>query len=543
VNAKFVPVALKAGLVDHPPDDAEGRLYREIRRSRIEPQGICVVNSAGKVLDWTFWFDDDKSVLAFLDHSLKRYAQFPDARKPVPAERYRKFPSDKLADVEDSAKVPPPVNRHPQGECCPAKPRLQQGTIVARVFGRALDQDGKPLADTLRQEHYVEDRFHLSVAMQERLAKALADAGKDRFRLADDLARLLVSHAFLGILDVNPLGGLNGSKGALKQCEFWAQQVETAGKGPVQIRVEGKSESAGVSSAGRNGDDRLWQHEVKLTWEGLIELKEKRMSQLLLLARGTERFQWGNKVSDLTGQLWTRLPMGHAIDLRCGVRYGIIGEPVPNSETGFTNQAGGLQGLRQEFPDETRKQLVEALGGGLFIVLRDKVQEELRLSDPQKEKLLSQVPDYRQETMNVLEKIQDLEPRKRDKEMQEHRKESEEKLSALLKDLLQPRQQDRLFQLQLQQAGHFALLGENEAFKKLKITDDQRKKFRDVVQQMEKRLQALMKEAQSGVKPEEIFPKVVKLRKEHDGKIEALLTEAQKKHWLELLGKPFDLGD
>ena len=171
------------------------------------------------------------------------------------------------------------------------------------------------------------------------------------------------------------------------------------------------------------------------------------------------------------------------------------------------------------------------------------MQEELKLSKQQKEKLLCQVPDYRQETMNVLEKIQDLEPQKRDKEMQEHRKKSEEKLSALLKDLLQPRQQDRLFQLQLQQAGHFALLGENEAFKKLKITDGQRKEFRDVVKLLEKKVQALIKEAQSGGKSEEILPKVVKLRKEHDGKIEALLTDAQKKHWLELLGKPFDLGD
>ena len=143
-------MALKAGLVDHPPDDAEGRLYREISRSRIEPQGICVVNSLGKVLDWTFWFDDHKSVLAFLDHSLKRYAQFPDARKPVPAERYRKFPSVKLANVEDSGIVPPLVDRHPQGECCPAKPRLQQGTIVARVFGRALDKDGDWGTTTIR---------------------------------------------------------------------------------------------------------------------------------------------------------------------------------------------------------------------------------------------------------------------------------------------------------------------------------------------------------------------------------------------------------
>ena len=93
VNADFVPVALKAGLVNYPPDNDEGRLYREIGRSKILPQGICVVNSAGKVLDWVFMFDDDKSVLAFLDHARKRFAKFPNAKKPFPAERYKKFPS------------------------------------------------------------------------------------------------------------------------------------------------------------------------------------------------------------------------------------------------------------------------------------------------------------------------------------------------------------------------------------------------------------------------------------------------------------------
>src|SRR6202035_5313841 len=113
----------------------EGRLYREIRRSRILPQGICVVNSAGKVLDWVFMFDDDQSVLDFLDRARNRFAMFPDAKKPFPTERYMKFPSQKLADVEDNAKVVPIVERHPEGESCPGKPRVQQGTIIARVFG------------------------------------------------------------------------------------------------------------------------------------------------------------------------------------------------------------------------------------------------------------------------------------------------------------------------------------------------------------------------------------------------------------------------
>jgi hypothetical protein len=43
--------------------------------------------------------------------------------------------------------------------------------------------------------------------------------------------------------------------------------------------------------------------------------------------------------------------------------------------------------------------------------------------------------------------------------------------------------------------------------------------------------------------PREIRPKVMKLRQEHEGKIEAILDDAQKKQWKELLGKPLDLGD
>jgi hypothetical protein len=40
--------------------------------------------------------------------------------------------------------------------------------------------------------HYVEDRFHVPVAMQETVANALADAGTERFRLPDDLPSPLV---------------------------------------------------------------------------------------------------------------------------------------------------------------------------------------------------------------------------------------------------------------------------------------------------------------------------------------------------------------
>jgi hypothetical protein len=36
------------------------------------------------------------------------------------------------------------------------------------------------------------------------------------------------------------------------------------------------------------------------------------------------------------------------------------------------------------------------------------------------------------------------------------------------------------------------------------------------------------------------MPRLMKIRKEHEGKIEALLTDAQKKQWQQMLGKPLN---
>jgi hypothetical protein len=542
VNADFVPVALKAGLVDYPPDNNEGRLYREIARSRILPQGICVVNSAGKVLDWVFMFDDDKSVLAFLDHARKRFAAFRNAKQPFPAERYMKFPSQKLADIEDNGKVVPIAERHAEGESCPGKPRIRQGTIIARVFGRALDKDGEPAADTVRQENYVEDRFTVPLAKQEALAKALATAGAERFKIADDLSRLIVSHAFMGELDVNPSGGINGSKGRCTDCTFWGQKVRTDSNGRVQVHIDGKSEVAGVAGDGQKGEGPPWQHQVKLAWQGFVEMNGNGITQLLLVARGTEKLKRRNKNEESN-----QGPGGHAIfiDLDCGVRYGIIGEPVPAEEASSADEANAPAAAAEpagRIPDQARKQLVEVLGGA-FVVYRDRVWEELKLSEEQKEKLLEKFPDHVRATVKVFEKIKDLKPAEREKEMDEHRRQSDHELSALLKDVLDAKQQERLFQLQLQQAGAFALLGQHEAFLKLEITDEQRKQMMDVVRQMQNKIEALTKEVQSGGKPETIRAEALKIHKQHESRIEALLTDAQKRQWQDMLGKPLDLSD
>ncbi len=197
----------------------------------------------------------------------------------------------------------------------------------------------------------------------------------------------------------------------------------------------------------------------------------------------------------------------------------------------------------QEIPDEARKQLVEALGGGPFLVFCDKVQEELKLSDDQKKNLLEKLPDYGQETMKVFEKIKDAKPEEREKELKSHRQKSQEKLAPFLKETLKAEQLKRLQQLELQQEGPLNLLGRPDIGKELKITDEQRKQFMGVVQEMQKKIAPLMKEAQSGGNPQEIKPKIMKIRREHERRIEAILSDAQQKQWKKMLGKPFDLGD
>jgi hypothetical protein len=535
VNADFVPVALKAGLVNNPPGDEEGRLYREIGRSKPAPQGICVVNSAGKVLAWTMMFDDDKSVLAFFDHAKQRFAKYPDAKKPVAAEVYQKFSSQKRQDVEDSGKVLPVLDRHPEGKYCPAEPPLRKGTVAVRLFGRALDKDGKPMADTVRQENYIEDRFYIAVQTQEKLAKALVEAGKGPVKLPLEVTRQWVKQAYMGVLDVQPLDNPGRGKGELKKCDFGATKVGT-GKGPTLWRVEGESEVFIDEKMANGGPGDT--HEVKLKWHGFIEMDGNRIARLLLSADGMEKLKFRSALGKDDKNEVASLPGGHRIDMACGVRYGILGEPAgPNKVTADaadTPQPGAI--------DDAARQIAQALGGP-FIVFRDKVKAELKLADAQIQKLNENLPDYLQETMKIFEKLQDAKPQEREKAMQEHRRKSEENLTAFLKDVLDARQRDRLFQLQLQQAGVFALMGENEAFVKLKITDEQRKQIMGVVQEKHQKIEPLMKDAQSGGDRAEILPKVMKIHRQHECRIEALLSDAQKKQWKELLGKPLDLGD
>ena len=59
----------------------------------------------------------------------------------------------------------------------------------------------------------------------------------------------------------------------------------------------------------------------------------------------------------------------------------------------------------------------------------------------------------------------------------------------------------------------------------------------------QKKTRALMDEIRKGASPDDIRPKVLKLRLDLEVQLEALLTDAQKKQWQERVGKSLNLDE
>jgi hypothetical protein len=175
------------------------------------------------------------------------------------------------------------------------------------------------------------------------------------------------------------------------------------------------------------------------------------------------------------------------------------------------------------------------------VVFRERVLDELKVSDDQREKLMELAMEQVLQTGPFLDTLPSSGP-EREKKLAEHRKNAAEKLVKNLNEVLQPGQRKRLRQVTLQHEGGFAL-GREDVRKELNVTEEQLKQFMAISQGLQRQVEALVKQAQAGGNPEEIRPKIEQLRKDHARKLEAVLTDGQKKQWKEMLGPPFELGD
>lgn len=177
-------------------------------------------------------------------------------------------------------------------------------------------------------------------------------------------------------------------------------------------------------------------------------------------------------------------------------------------------------------------------GGGAFLLTNKGVQEELKLTSEQTEKVQKFAQAAQEKAQSEFGKLRELPDEERREKMQALTKSMTADLNKELKETLKPEQVKRFQQIALQQRGAQAFADE-EIQTKLSFTAEQKQKVKDVLDNSNKEMQAIRESANGDFQA--AMPKFQALRKETIEKSTALLTDDQKKTWKEMTGEPFEV--
>lgn len=179
--------------------------------------------------------------------------------------------------------------------------------------------------------------------------------------------------------------------------------------------------------------------------------------------------------------------------------------------------------------------------GGLAMLLANKsVQEEIKLTDEQKEKVATFSKESQAAMMEAFGKLRDLGQDERREAMTKLTKEATEKAEKFMKDTLKEDQVKRIKEINLQQQGVRAFTSE-EVQTALKLKDDQKEKLKEIGDQLRKDTMELFQGGGGGRPDPAVQKKVQALGKEALEKALEVLDADQKKAFTEMTGKPFEV--
>ncbi len=177
-------------------------------------------------------------------------------------------------------------------------------------------------------------------------------------------------------------------------------------------------------------------------------------------------------------------------------------------------------------------------GGGLRMLIAKDVQDELKMTAPQIEKLdakQKELQDLRQNSGFDFQNATQEERQKFQQKMQDAQ-------TKAVGDILDAKQQKRFRQLELQQMGTQAFTRKDVA-DELKLTEDQKKKIGDIQQaQFAKMREMFQGGGGQNATPEEqqkMRQQMQELQRGATEKITAALTDAQKSQWKAMQGETF----
>ena len=178
--------------------------------------------------------------------------------------------------------------------------------------------------------------------------------------------------------------------------------------------------------------------------------------------------------------------------------------------------------------------MIGGMGGGM-VLMSPNVQEDLKLTDEQKTKIRETAQEQFQKMRDQFQVLQDLQPAERREKMTKIMEEN----AAAFKKVLKEDQTKRFDQILIQAAGPMAF-SQPKVQEKLKLTDDQKAKGREIMQDQMTKMGGLRDEFQND--REGAMKKMQEMRKETTKKLTGLLTEDQKKTWEEMTGKAIEIN-
>jgi hypothetical protein len=334
INANFVPVSVRATDLNNPPPNEEGALLRSIRPYCLEQQGMFVLNEDGQVLTAVVLFDSTRAITDYLDFSLAQFREHSQMAEPSnwSARRFAKYPSmaaPSIAAIANRNSASDP--EHAAGRAClsgacqipfSAKP----AGLIVNMVARSIEANGHFSADVIHQEHYSQDQLIIPLQLQQYIAALVTGTTGQAVRLPDMLGQILMMHAYLGNMDVQPVSSPMGAHSDIQACEFYAALVP----GQRNIyRVYGKTnvcaQGASPHGAGLPGG---MVNQVQLSWYGFFKLSDGQMTALSLLATGEQKLQWGAlrpKLSSADEEV-NELMSGHPIDQQTKICLGFNSE-------------------------------------------------------------------------------------------------------------------------------------------------------------------------------------------------------------------------
>jgi hypothetical protein len=176
--------------------------------------------------------------------------------------------------------------------------------------------------------------------------------------------------------------------------------------------------------------------------------------------------------------------------------------------------------------------------GGLGALLQNEsVQKELSIDKDQVEKVKEAVQQVQDKHKDEFAKLRDLSQEERRTKGRELNTTVSTELLKAAGEVLKPDQIKRLKQIELQQIGAQAF-SKPEVQTALSLKDDQKEKIKSITEASAKEMQELRQDRANAQGNRE---KMTAIRKETTEKVQAVLTDDQKKAWKDLTGEPFQV--